>query len=273
MVAADPPHIVMVAPNGARLTKADHPAVPLTPAELARTAAECAEAGAAAIHLHVRDADGRHTLDAEPYRDALAAVRQAVGERLVCQITTEAAGRYGPEPMMAVVRDLRPDWVSVAVREIAPTPHDEPAAARFFAWMRDAGIVPQFIVHEPTDALRLAQWRRRGLVPFRPAFLQIVLGRYGTGRPGRPRDLLRFLNAIDPDDHWMVCAFGRADAACALTAATLGGHSRVGFENNVMRADGSVAASNAELVAQSVAGARACGRRIATATAARELIG
>ena len=273
MLASDPPYIVMVAPNGARLTKADHPAVPISPAELARTAAECVETGAAAIHLHVRDADGRHTLDADRYREALAAVREAVGDRLVCQITTEAVGRYGPEEMMAVVRDVRPDWVSIAVREIAPTPHDEPAAARFFAWMHDAGIVPQFIVHEPADALRLALWRRRGLVPFRPAFLQIVLGRYGTQRPGRPRDLLRFLNAIDPCDRWMVCAFGQAEAACALTAATLGGHSRVGFENNVMRADGSVAASNAELVARSVAGARACGRTIATAAEARALIG
>ena len=273
MLETESPCVVMVAPNGARLTKADHPAVPITAPELARAAAECAEAGASAIHLHVRDTDGRHVLDAELYRDAMDAIRRAVGDRLVCQITTEAVGRYGPDRMMAVVREVRPDWVSVAVREIAPALKDEPAAAQFFEWMYESGVAPQFIVHEPDDALRLMQWRRRGLLPFRPAFVLIVLGRYGDGSPGRPKDLLRFLNAIDPDDHWMVCAFGRAEAACALTAATLGGHSRIGFENNILMADGSVAASNAELVARTTAGIAACGRRIATAQSARALIG
>ena len=59
---------IAVAPNGGRKTKADHPALPLTPAELAATAAECLEAGAAMIHVHVRDANGRHLLDADAYR-------------------------------------------------------------------------------------------------------------------------------------------------------------------------------------------------------------
>ena len=60
------PCLIMVAPNGARKTKADHPALPITPAELAATASACLEAGAAAIHLHVRDRDGGHTLEWTP---------------------------------------------------------------------------------------------------------------------------------------------------------------------------------------------------------------
>jgi uncharacterized protein (DUF849 family) len=83
----------MVAPNGARKTKADHPALPIGPAELAATAAACRDAGAAAIHLHVRDEAGGHSLDAGRYREATAEVRAAIGEAMIVQITTEAVGR------------------------------------------------------------------------------------------------------------------------------------------------------------------------------------
>ncbi|MEM7653568.1 MAG: 3-keto-5-aminohexanoate cleavage protein, partial [Pseudomonadota bacterium] len=67
------PLIIAVAPNGARKVKSDHPAIPLTPAELAREAAACADAGASMVHLHVRDANGGHTLDADLYKAALNA--------------------------------------------------------------------------------------------------------------------------------------------------------------------------------------------------------
>ncbi len=77
-----PPVPIAVAPNGGRRTKADHPALPMTPEELARTAAECLDAGAAMIHVHVRDRDGKHLLDAEAYRQAIGAIRAEVRDRL-----------------------------------------------------------------------------------------------------------------------------------------------------------------------------------------------
>jgi uncharacterized protein (DUF849 family) len=109
------PLVVMVAPNGARRTKADHVKVPITPAEIARDAASCAEAGASVLHVHVRAADGRHSLNPDLYRAAIEAVRAALGERLVIQITTEAVGRYTPAEQMRVVRELRPEAVSLAL--------------------------------------------------------------------------------------------------------------------------------------------------------------
>ncbi len=116
--------MIMVAPNGARRGKADHPALPLTAAELAADAKACALAGAAAIHLHVRDAAGGHALDPGLYRAATAAVRAAAGPDLVVQITTEAVGRFSPAEQMACVRALTPEAVSIALRELVP---DEPA--------------------------------------------------------------------------------------------------------------------------------------------------
>ena len=80
------PLILTVAPNGASKTKADHPALPMTSEEIAACAAACAEAGAAMIHLHVRDRQGGHTLDVGTYRAAIKAVRQAVGQGRVARL-------------------------------------------------------------------------------------------------------------------------------------------------------------------------------------------
>ncbi|MHA1599614.1 MAG: 3-keto-5-aminohexanoate cleavage protein, partial [Alphaproteobacteria bacterium] len=94
------PLILTVAPNGARRGHADHPALPITPDEIGRCAAACADAGAAMIHLHVRDRDGGHSLDADAYRAAIDAVRREAGERIIVQVTSEAVGIYEPAEQM-----------------------------------------------------------------------------------------------------------------------------------------------------------------------------
>lgn len=264
------PLIVSVAPNGARKLKADHPALPLTPDELAATAAACREAGAAMIHLHVRDREGRHTLDADSYRVAIAAIRKAVGQGLIIQATSEAVGLYAPEQQMAMVRDLRPEAVSLAIREIVPDAAAEPAAGEFLAWAHREGIAPQYILYSDQDVRRFQDLRRRGLIPGERQFVLFVLGRYSVGQTSDPTDLLPFLDVKDEAMTWAVCAFGPKENACVLTAAALGGHARVGFENNLYLADGTVARDNAALVSQVAAGARLLGRPLADADRARE---
>jgi uncharacterized protein (DUF849 family) len=260
------PVTIAVAPNGGRRTKADHPAIPLTPAELARTAAECADAGAAMIHVHVRDRDGNHLLDADAYGEAIAAIRDAVGDRLVVQITSEALGLYSPAEQMAVVRDVKPRAVSLALRELAPDRQSEPEFSHFLEWLRSERIVPQIILYTPEEAARLEDMRRRGLVPWDDIPVLYVLGRYTPGQVSSPADLLPFLAPGKPRfGHWSVCAFGRHEAACVTAAALLGGHARVGFENNLFLPNGSLAGSNAELVATVAGTLRTCGAEIATA--------
>src|SRR3954465_13694285 len=104
---------IAVAPNGGRRAKADHPAIPLTIPELARVAAESLDAGAAMIHAHIRDAQGRHLLDAATYRDATAAIRRSVGEKLVIQVTSESIDRYQPAEQIAVIKAVKPEAVSL----------------------------------------------------------------------------------------------------------------------------------------------------------------
>ena len=271
------PLMVAVAPNGARKTAADHPALPITPAELARTAADCGAAGAAMIHLHVRDRDGKHTLDVEAYRAAIAAVRAAVGQDMVIQATSESVGLYKPAEQMAMVRELRPEAVSLAVREILPDQAAEPVAAEFLAWLHKERILPQYILYSAEDVARFADLAARGIVPGERQLLLYVLGRYSKDQQSLPADLLPFLAAqaveVPAGRSWSVCAFGRHEAACALAAATLGGHVRVGFENNLLLPDGRVAPDNAALVAGVAAGAAVIGRPLADADQARQLMG
>jgi 3-keto-5-aminohexanoate cleavage enzyme len=257
------PLVVMVAPNGARRTKADHANLPITPAEIAREASRCAEAGATVLHLHVRDEDGCHSLDPELYRAATLAVRAALGERIVIQITTEAVGRYRPAEQMAVVRELRPEAVSLALGELIPDDGDLGETTAFLAWLRRERIAPQYILYAPCEVARFHDLRRRGVIPQRRPLALFVLGRYADRTEAQPQDVLPFLAAHDADCPWSLCAFGAREHACVLTAAGLGGHVRVGFENNLWLADGRLAASNAELVTQVAAGASLLGREIA----------
>jgi 3-keto-5-aminohexanoate cleavage enzyme len=269
------PVALAVAPNGARRTKTDHPALPLTAAELARTAASCREAGAAMIHLHVRDAAARHLLDAEAYREATAAIRRAVGQGMVIQITTEAVGRYLPEQQADVLRATRPEAASLALREFLPTPSHEVAFAEILAWMARENVLPQIILYEPAEAVALAELMQRGLLPWDSVPVLFVLGRYSLGQVSCPADLLGFLTPeIHRFEHWTSCAFGRDEAACVVTGALLGGHVRVGFENNDLLPDGRRADSNAELVATVAGILNGAGRTLASADGLRaDLLG
>ncbi|MBA3517048.1 MAG: 3-keto-5-aminohexanoate cleavage protein [Rhizobiales bacterium] len=257
---------VAVAPNGARRTKADHPALPMTPAELAGAAAECLDTGAAMIHVHVRRSDGLHVLDADAYRSALAAIRAAVGDQLVMQITTEALGLYSPDEQLAVVRDVKPEAVSIALREVVPDSAAEAAFIDFLHWAAREEIVPQVILYTPGEAGRLAELVRRGDLPWEDVPVLFVLGRYAAGQLSQPTDLLPYLADRAPRFRdWMVCAFGRDETACVVAAALLGGDVRVGFENNLWLPDGSVAPSNVASVAATAQALRRCGRALASA--------
>jgi len=241
--------VVAVAPNGGRKTKADHPALPLTPDELARTAAECLDRGASMIHLHVRDAEGRHILDADAYRAAIARISEAVGDRLVVQITSESLGRYSPDEQKAVVLKANPEAVSLALRELAPEETDEAGFGEFLGRLKRMRIWPQIILYSVDEAARLGAMRERGLIPFGSLAVLYVLGRFTLLRSAAPSDILPYLAPGMPRfESWSACAFGRREAACVTAAALLGGHARVGFENNLFLPDGARAASNAELV-------------------------
>lgn len=229
--------MLAAAPNGAYRTEG----VPVTVSEVVAAAVGCRAAGAGLLHLHVRDSGGRHTLDPSIYRAAIGGIRGEVGDDLVIQVTTEAAGRFGPAEQMAVVREVRPECVSLAVREVVRGPADEGPFLAFLDELGDLGIVPQFITYGLEDLrllLRLVE----------QPWVLLVLGTRDAPSGGAAELLPRLALLDGQAARWMVCAFGRAETAVAAAAAALGGDVRVGFENNLHQPDGSVAADNAERV-------------------------
>jgi uncharacterized protein (DUF849 family) len=265
--------IVMCAPNGARRTRRHHPALPLTPGDLATCARSICDAGASMIHVHVRDDEGGHTLDAGRYRDAIAAIRAATGDDLVIQVTTEACGLYSPAQQMAMVRDLKPEAVSVALGEICPDENALADAAPFYAWLREEGVMAQHILYSPQDVMRFESLRADGVIPDERPFALFVIGRYAGNLTGDVADLASFVAAAADDTNWSVCCFGKTELAAVEAAAGTGGHARVGFENNLLLPDGSVADDNAALVRLAVDAGRAAGRDPATAAEVRKMFG
>ena len=244
---------IMVAPNGARRGKADHAALPVTIAETVATARACHAAGAGALHAHVRDADGAHVLDAGLYAELIAEMAQAVPDMPV-QITTEAAGIFTPADQRALLRRITPEGVSISLAEMLAD--DDRAAARCcYHDLAEAGVAVQHILYDTAQVQRLADEIAAGTVPQDHLSVLYVLGRYTQGQVSAPEDLLPFLAAakgagLAPD--WGICAFGQQETACLKSAHGLGGKLRVGFENNLLMADGALAPDNAARVADVV---------------------
>jgi uncharacterized protein (DUF849 family) len=244
---------IMVAPNGARLTQQDHPGIPVTIPEIVATARACAQAGADGLHAHVRDGAQRHVLDAGLYRELLAELALAL-PGFYAQITTEAVGQYAPDAQRALVRALRPEAVSVALRELTAEPEAR-ETARFYHDCHAQGTGVQHILYDLADIDRLAQMVASGDIPADDLKALIVLGRYSEGQRSAPADLEAPANRLlahFPKIDWAVCAFGAQETDCLLAARTLGGKARIGFENNRLNHDGTPAASNAERVAELV---------------------
>jgi len=247
---------VTVAPNGARRSKKDHPALPLTLEEIAATAKACFDAGASAIHLHVRDEDGVHSLDAGRYRDAMAAVSDAAPDMQI-QITTESAGVYDVATQQACLRNVLPAAASVSIREMA---RDAGIAKNVYSFADEARIVVQHILYSPRDVTQLKRWMSEGVVPSRMNSVIFVLGRYQPAVLAKPSDLFPFLAATEGMDlNWAICAFGRNELACAYAALQRGGNIRIGFENNIELPDGTLARDNTETITLAVAEGRSLG--------------
>ncbi|MFP1632028.1 3-keto-5-aminohexanoate cleavage protein [Zhengella sp. ZM62] len=244
--------VLMVAPNGARRTKADHPALPMTVAETVETAIACRAAGAGGLHAHVRDGRGAHVLDAGLYRELIGEMDiRAPG--MAVQITTEAVGRYTPAQQRAVVRASMPDMVSVGLGEMIRDPADVVEARRFYHWAQEAGIAVQHILYAPEQVAALGRHVAAGVIPDEELQVLFVLGRYAEGQQSNPADLKGFLAALSATGlsaDWALCAFGQAETDCLLAALKAGGKARCGFENSLWNRDGSLARDNAARIAE-----------------------
>lgn len=245
---------VMVAPNGARLTSAQHSAVPVAIPDIVATAQACAAVGAGGIHAHVRDARQNHILDSGLYLELMAELNRVLPADFYIQITSESVGMYAPEDQRSVMRAVAPPALSFAVKEMLRDGITTDVKT-FYHDMLEQGCMIQHILYSAEDVTVLTDLVSLGVVPKGPISVLCVLGRYAANGSSRPEDLQPYLTPIkqlsDMAHHpvdWACCAFGPAETACLLEAKKFGGKVRIGFENNTLNANGSIAVDNAERV-------------------------
>ncbi|MDF2156167.1 3-keto-5-aminohexanoate cleavage protein [Vibrio sp. CAU 1672] len=241
---------IMVAPNGALKSKADHSHLPMSQQEIVAEVLACQKAGAAMVHLHARDQHGNHSLAIDDNAALYQAVKTAVGEQMLVQLTTEAVGQYTPEQQMALIRAVQPEAASFALRELFSEPRDTETVSEFFYWAAEQNIISQIILYDQADIERYFQLRERGVLPAYNQHTLVVLGRYQCGRQPSPWDLRRLSLARFEQQgvRCAVCAFGAREQDCVLSAMLLGLDARIGFENNHLSPQGIPALDNAEQV-------------------------
>jgi uncharacterized protein (DUF849 family) len=266
------PMLIAVAPNGARKTKRDHLQLPLSQDELITTAIECQDAGASMMHFHVRDGDGRHSLDHKIYAPVLQALETAVGDRMLLQVSSEAAGRYQPTEQVEQMKRLSPHCLSIGLREIITDEKDYTLGSAFFSELRSAGVLVQYILYSPREVAWYEALCTEGVIPGKSHLLLFVLGRYGASENER-FDLHAYVAALQRKSPWMACGFGLGEHAIMAQAVQSGGHCRVGFENNQQLPDGTIAPDNGALVRLTADLARSSGRSLGDRIYAESLHG
>ncbi len=269
------PLIITAAITGAETTRDMNPNLPITPEEQAREAAECVKAGAAVIHLHVRDEKGVATQSLDRFRASIEAIRKACPKETIIQISTGGAVGEPMEKRVAPIVALKPEMASLNIASMnfgddifLNHPRDVRALA---GEMQKLGVVPEVEVYDAGDVEAARRLVKKGLLK-KPVHYQFVLGVDG-GLSGELKNLSFMTGLVDPDDTWAVAGIGRYETPCAVAAVAYGGHVRVGFEDNVYFHKGELAKSNAQLVARVARIAGEIGRPVASPAEARRLFG
>ena len=264
--------IITAALTGAELTRAQQPALPISPDEIAQAAWECAQAGAAIVHVHARRADGSSTQEAAAYRSIIEAVRARCD--VVVQVSTGGAVGMTAQERIAPLA-LRPEMATLSMGSVnfgdGVFLNPPPDLEHFLHTMRAHGVVPEFEVFDAGMLATLARWVKKGVVAA-PGHVDFVLGVPG-GMPGTPEALMYLRSQLPAGFSWTVAGIGAAQLPMATLAIVLGGHVRVGFEDNIFLRRGELADSNAHFVQRVAAIARLHDRPLASPDEARSMLG
>jgi uncharacterized protein (DUF849 family) len=268
------PTLITVAPTGAESAKADVPALPVTVEEVVATARDCERVGASVIHLHVRDAETRPTLDLGRVREVVAAVRENTG--LVVQLSSGGAVTDPFDARLAVL-EAQPDAASLTLgtvnfgRDVFSNPWD--LIVELHTQMQQRRIVPEY---EVFDLGQLATLTRL-LDTYGPphgghVHVDLVMGVPG-GMPGTAQVLTACLPLLPPGATFAATGVGRTSLPVMLAALSAGGHLRVGMEDTLTYAPGEPVRDNTQLVARAAGLARIAQRPPMSSDDARSFLG
>lgn len=272
MTWATDPVVIIVAPTGAEVTKEQNPHLPITPEEIADEVASSASEGASVVHIHARLNDGRPTTNPDVLRRIADLIRQRCD--VVIGMSTGAEVGMSQEERIRVL-DARPEIASLNCgsmnfdHEIFGNP---PALIETLAErMQAEGIRPELETYDLGMLAAVGRLIDQGLLD-EPPLYNFVMGVRG-GVAASPENLLAMLRERPRLGQWTVTGIGRHQLPLTTLACAMGGHMRVGFEDNIYYRKGELATSNAELVARARRIAEELGRPVATPDQARDILG
>lgn len=264
--------IITAALTGAEVTREQQPALPISPEEIGIAAAECAAAGASIVHVHARNPDGSPTQDKEVYRQIIAEVKKRCD--VIVQVSMGGAVGMTPQERLAPV-SLKPEMATLSMGSVnfgGDVFINHPADIEAFAReMQVQGVKTELEIFDTGMLATAKRWLSKGLLSS-PAHIDLVLGVPG-GMAGTPQTLMYLLSELPADATWTVTGIGPAQLPMAALCIMLGGHVRVGLEDNIYYRKGELAVSNAQLVERVVRIARELERGVATAQEARRMLG
>jgi len=240
--------------------------------EIARDVRRCADAGAVLFHVHARDENGRPTLDIERFKENVRAIKE-VAPDVILQLSTGARAGKDWEARANPVR-LLPEMASFTTGSNnlpGIVYENSPQFIQFLAGVfKETGVKPEIEVFETGMINNALYLQKKGLIE-PPLHFDFVLGAPGS-MPGSVKNLLFLSESIPPGSTWSVAGIAQAEIPLATAAIVMGGHVRVGLEDNLTLPDGSPA-TNPRLVEKVVRIAREVGREIASPDEARRILG
>lgn len=266
--------IITAAICGAEVTKEHNPSVPYTVEEIAREAEAAYKAGASIIHLHVRLDDGTPTQDKERFRLCMEAIRERCPDVIIQPSTGGAVGMSNEERLQPIT--LNPEMATLDCGTCNFGGDDifvntENTIKEFGEKMIALAIKPEIEVFDKGMIDMAIRLNKKGYIKS-PMHFNLVLGVNG-GISATPRDLVFMAESIPQGSTFTVSGIGKGQFPMASMAIIMGGHVRVGYEDNVYLSKGVLAKSNAELVEKVARLAKELGRDIATPKEARQILG
>ncbi|MFO7952213.1 MAG: 3-keto-5-aminohexanoate cleavage protein [Bacillota bacterium] len=263
--------IITAALTGAETTRDDNPNLPVTPEEIVEAAVEACQAGASIIHLHVRDRDGNPTQSAEIFGEVMEKIKSRCSA--ILQVSTGGAvGMSAAE--RAAPLDLNPEMASLTTgtvnfgKEVFSNPM--PLVEELAGMMQKQGVKPEVEVFDAGMISSAGYLVRKDLLN-KPLHYDFVMGVPG-GISAGIRELVFLVDSILPGSTWTAAGIGRHELTLGTAAILMGGHVRVGFEDNIYFEKGVLAKSNAQLVERVARVAQVHQRPVATPDEARQIL-
>jgi 3-keto-5-aminohexanoate cleavage enzyme len=266
--------IITAAISGAEVTKELNPAVPYTVEEIGQEAYKAYKAGASIIHLHVREDDGTPTQSKDRFKLCIDEIKRLCPDVIIQPSTGGAVGMSNEERLQPV--ELLPEMATLDCGTCNFGGDDifvntESAIKVFGETMIKLGIKPEVEVFDKGMIDMAIRLNKKGYIKS-PMHFNFVLGVNG-GISAEPRDLVFMAESIPAGSSFTVSGIGRSAFSMAAMSIIMGGHVRVGFEDNVYLSKGVLAESNGELVEKVVRLAKELGREVATPQEARAILG